>query len=340
MKKTTLLLSLLLATTALAARIEVPPGRALAPVESARKAEVLRSALSTFTLDDGSLWITHFAPAEREPGAIGITRFGADGTARLFLLSDWLPKGAIPRGRYGQIYAVTMLTDGRLAASGGWTDGRNSHNAVITLKPGKDGAYTTERIIELPGVYRLAAGPNNSIVVVTNDAMRRGGGPLLTIIDRNGAIVGDLFGVHASLSPVEASQNASDARLERVSENRMALYDPELATVIVFDLKVGDGKADAGGGFTRFIGDDATLDGTRVVGIDVTPDDEILVVRSGKIRGTFGTHLTIYDSRGGVKQSTTLDVPWNLMIRENDRIHGVVMRGKPHLDTIHLRAGK
>jgi hypothetical protein len=339
MRKTMLILSLLLANNALAVRLAVDPRTAVEPVDSPRKAKVLRDARAAFTLPDGSQWITHRVPAQREPGAIGVTRFGTDGTARVFLVSDWLPKGSIPRGWCGQVYGVTLLTDGRVAVSAGWTDGRNSHNAIVILSLRGDGRYDTDKVIELPGVAQIAGAPRNTILAVTNDANRRGGGPLLTLFDTEGRKIGAGFSDHLPVSAPEAAQNARKARLHRFGERRFAFYDPYSESVAVIDFEVLERETILTPIQVTFVGDDATTSALPVLDIDQSPDGDILVVRAGVIRGTPGTQLTIY-GEGAAKQSVILDRPWNLMLRENDRVRGVVLRGQVALDTVALAREK
>lgn len=339
MKKTILALSLIAAANAFAARLDIQPRRALDPVDSERMARVLRDARSEFTLEDGSKWIIHRVPAQNEPSAYGVTRFGADGSARVFLVSDWLPKGSIPRGWCGQVSAVAQLSDGRVLASAGWTDGTNSHNGIFVLRALPDGRYATDQLIELPGVAQIAGGPRNTIAAVTDDASIAGGGPLLTLLDTQGHVLGRWFD-GAALSAPAAAQNSVQARLQRISESRFALYDPSVEMIRVFDLAVANGRATLAVRTNVFVGDDAVSAGLHLIGIEAAADGDVLVARSGVIRGKPGTQLTVYDQHGGVRQSTTLDRPWNFMLRENGRIRGVVMRGDVVLDTIGMRAAE
>jgi hypothetical protein len=337
MKKTILTLSLLLAANAFSARLDIQPRTALEPVASARKAKVLRQARASITLDDGSQWIIHRVPAQHEPGAFGVTRFGADGSARVFLVSDWLPKGSIPRGLCGQVRGVTQLTDGRVAVSAAWTDGVTSHNAIFVLRVREDGRYDTERVIEVPGVSHIAAGPRSSIVAVTNDASRHGGGPMATVFDAQGRVLGAYFDQDSLLSPPAAAQNALQARLQRVGENGFALYDPQGDLIRVFELDVSARDVTLTPQANIFVGDDASTADLQVLGIEPTADGDIVVARVGLVRGNPTTQLTVYDRLGGVKESATLDRPWNLMLRENGRIQGLVLRGDASLDTVALR---
>lgn len=338
MKKITLFVSLFLAANALAARIDVPTRAGLEKVESPRKARVLGDARAAFTLDDGSQWITHGAPALREPGAIAVTRFGPDGSARAFIVSDWLPKGSIPIGWCGQVYGVALLDDGRVAVSAGWTDGRSSHNGIFVLRTGPDGGYTSERLIEVPGVARLVGASRNTILAVTTDATRRGGGPLLTLFDTTGRKFGTLFDHDRPISVPEAVQNAAKARLLKVGQDLFAFYDPFVESVIVFEMKVGENDALVSGRRTIFIGDDASTADLPVLGIDVSEDGDILVARVGMVRGTPATQLTLYGMDGLAKQSATVER--NLMFREDGRIRGVVMRNGVGLDSVSLRREK
>ncbi len=340
MRKTILGLLLLSAGNALALRLNVEPRRGFDPVDSPRKAKVLLDSRAAFTLEDGSQWITHGIPAQREPGAIGVTRFGPDGTVRLFLLSDWLPQGSIPGGMCGQIYGVALLTDGRVAVSAGWTDGHDSHNAILILNLRRDGRYDTDKVIEVPGVAQIAGAPRNTVLAITNDANLRGGGPLLTLYDTAGRRRAALFDDQLSVSASEAAQSSMKARLHRTGERGFVFYDPYKDSVIVFDLEVVEKEVIFTPIHVAFIGEDAATAGLPVLGIDASPDGDVVVARVGMIRGTYGTQLTVYGSDGSVKQSTTLDRPWNLILRENDRIRGVVLRDGVVLDTVAIARQK
>lgn len=339
MRKATLLVWLFLAANALAVRIDVAPRAALETVDS-RKARVLRDARAAFTLDDGSQWITHGAPALREPGAIAVTRFGSDGSARVFLVSDWLPKGSIPIGWCGQVYGVALLDDGRVAVSAGWTDGHSSHNGIFVLRAGPDGRYATDKLIEVPGVAQIAGAPRNTILAVTTDATRRGGGPLLTLFDTEGRKWGTLFDNDRPMPAPEAARNAAKAHLRRFDGGSFAFYDPFVESVTVFELEVGEKDAVFTPHRMIFIGDDAATADLPVLGIHVSEDGDLLVARVGIVRGTPGTQLTIYGRDGLAKQSATLERPWNVMFREEGRIRGVVMRDGVGLDSVSLHREK
>jgi hypothetical protein len=339
MKKTAIVLSILVAANVLAARIDIEPNRKLEAVDSERKARVLRDARGTFALEDGSQWITHSVPAKGEPSAIGVTRFGPDGSARVFLVSDWLPKGAIPRGRCGQVFSVALLNDGRVAVSAGWNDG-DSHNAVFVLRGLDDGRYATVKVIELPGVRQIAGGPGDTFVAVTSNASILGGGPMLTIIDTDGKILGGFFDGDPILNISRAVQNASAACLQRLGESRYALYDQSTEFIRVFDVGLEGTRANVATRTTIFIGDDPAGAELRVLGMKALADGDLLVARMGFIRGRAGTQLTIYDTNGGLKQSSVLEQPWNFMLQEHDRIRGVVMRDGVSLDTVNIRAAQ
>lgn len=338
MRKTLLGFSLLVASNVLAVRLEVKERMTFDPVASPRMAKVLRDARGAFTLPDGSQWITHATWAEREPSAIGVTRFGADGSERLFLLSDFLPKGTIPRGWVGQVYGVALLDDGRIAVSGGWTDKRTSHNAIIILRPLKDGSYETERVNKVPGVRQIVGAPRNTILAVTSDANLRDGGPLLTVYDTEGRMRARGFMHKGRFSPAEAARNASEAQLRRVTDTLFALYDPSGQEVVVFWMEVKDAETIWKGHSVLFVGDDASTAHLPIIGFDAWGNGDVLIARAGNIRGRVGTQLTLYAANShAVKQSIFLDRPWNHMLREHDKIHGVVHRGQVALDTVALQ---
>jgi hypothetical protein len=337
MKSTGIVVCLLVAANALAVRMDIDPHRKLEPAGSERLTKVLLDARGTFALEDGSQWIRHRVPAAAEPSAIGVTRFGPDGSARVYLVSDWLPKGTIPRGRCGQVFGVALLTDGRVAVSAGWNDGNDSYNAVLVLHALDDGRYATDKVIELPGVAQIAGGPRNTFVAVTSTVSIPGGGPMLTIFDTDGKILGRFFDGDPFLNIIQAVQNASAARLQRLGESRFALYDHATEIIRVFDVDFAGSRANVKTRASIFIDDAAGAD-VRVVGMQPSSDGDLLVARTGVIRGRPGTQLTIYDENGGVKQSSVLEHPWNFMLQEHGRVRGVVMRDGISLDTVIIRA--
>jgi hypothetical protein len=342
MKKIMFVLSLLATVSVFGARLDAPPRRNLNAVNSPRRAEVLREARGTFTLPDGSLWVTHPVPAESEPSAVGVTRFGIDGSTSVFLVSDWLPKGSIPNGWAGQVFSVTMLTDGRVATSAGWTDGHEAHNAIFILRGRGDGTYSTDKKFEWPGIAQIVGGPKSTILAATNDPFMRNGGPMLTLFNANGAAIGAHDGSKKpTLARLEAAQHARSVRLQRMSENRFAVYEPATNFVWVMDIEVAAKETIWTGVAGIFIGEDPRTAHLPVIGLETTPGgDEILVARTGRIDGKYGTKLTLYNRGGGgdVKQTTVTDAPWNLMIRENDQVHGVVRHRDVLLDTVRFVA--
>jgi len=336
MRMTIAVLSLLLAVEVSALNVAIPAQRTLNPVVSPRKAKVLRDARAAFTLPDGSQWIVHTVPAKREPSALGVTRFGADGAARVFLVSDWLPEGTIPGGSAGQVYGVGMLNDGRVLVSAGWQNHGGSHNAIFVLSAEAGGTYHTDKVFEVPGAAEIVGGPVNTILAVTNYPAMRGGGPLLTHFNTEGLRLG-AFG-SGDVSPAAAAKSAMAARLHRINENLYALYIPSREEVAVFHLSPGDREFIWSPRRHVFLGEDAAAAGMRVLGLESAGmADDLLVVRSGLYRGRPGTLLTVFGKYHKEKQSEFLDVPWNLMLREFGVIHGVVHRGDVHLDTVALK---
>jgi len=339
MKKTMIVACLLVAANALAARIEVDPHRKLEPAGSERMTKVLLDYRGAFALEDGSQWITHSVPAAAEPGAIGVTRFGPDGSARVFLVSDWLPRGAIPRGRCGQVFGVALLTDGRVAVSAGWNDG-DSHNAVIVLRALDDGRYATVKVIELPGVDQIAGGPRNTFVAVTSNASLPAGGPMLTIFNTDGKILGSFFDGDPFLNVSRAVQNAMAAQLQRLGESRFAFYDRSSEFIRVFDVHLAGTRANVTMRTSIFLGDDPAGANLKFLGMQAAPDGDLFVARMVSINGSYSTLLALYDENGGLKQKTVLEHPWNLMLQERGRVRGVVMRDGVSLDTVIVRAAQ
>lgn len=346
--KTAVILSLLVATSAVGARLEVAPDARAEVVQSPRKAQVLRAARAAFALPDGSQWVTHPVHPKRETSAVAVTRFGADGSADVYLVSDWLPKGTIPRGWCGQVYAVTQLTDSRVAVSAGWTDGSNSHNAILVLRATGDRRYKTDKVIRVPGVSQIVAGHRNSILAITNDASRRGGGPLLTVFTAAGEAIASGYDQARPISAAEAAQYAMKARLQRIGERRFAIYFPLDETVHVLDIEIrGPREATVTPIQNVFVGDEAALAAAPVLGIDGSASGDVVVVRVGQIRGTPGTQLTVYGRDSAVKQSVTLDRPWRLLLneqrdyervrQERGRLRGLLLRDSVALDSVAIR---
>jgi hypothetical protein len=328
--------SLVIAANAFAVRLEVAPETALTPVDSPRQAEALRNAIGVFRLPDRSLWVTRLKPSALDPSAMPVTRFAADSSVKEFFLSEWLPKGTLANDHGGQVRAVTQLDDGRVVVSGGWNDGKASYNAVFILRARDDGHYETEKVIRMPGVSGIAAIGGNSIVAVTDDAMRRG--PLLTLVNTEGQRRG-ILASDPAMSAIAAAQNASSGRLQRVGESSIAFYNPSEQKIYLIELNASSKDDVVAEKRVVSIGGDAALASLRVVGIDIAKDGDVIVARVGPLDGAFGTHLTIYGADDKVKKTVTVDRPWNHMLREEGRLQGVVP-GRPgrdiSFDTVRL----
>ncbi|MEA2337171.1 MAG: hypothetical protein QOE82_1178 [Thermoanaerobaculia bacterium] len=325
---------------AAAARLKVDPARRLEPVGSERMARVMRDAYAMFALPDGSKWIVHKVPAKREPGAMGVTRFGPDGAAHVFLLSDWLPKGTIPGGWCGQVYGVARFDDGRIGVSGGWTDGVNVHNAIFILGGRDHGAFDVEKLVELPSVRQLCAGPDDTILAITSDPGKRDGGPLLSLVRADGTVLPLGFLSAMPISAGDAAQRATKARISRYAERRFALYDPQIESVVLFDLRVAKGEAVLAGNNVIFIGDDPH--DPALLGFDVRPDGDLVVIRTGTVSGATATHLAVYDGSGAApalrKQTVITAHPWNFALPEAGGLRGVVFHDGVEFDTVEVEA--
>lgn len=337
MKLRILLVLFAVTSQAFAARLDVDSKRPMEAITSERKANVLIQARRVFSLPDGSLWVTHPVPAEREPSALGVTRFSADGSARVFLLTDWMRKGEVRHGWCGQVYGVALLDDGHLAVSGGWTDGSNSHNAIFVLKPRADGGYDTINRFDVPGVAELVAAAPDRIFAITNDPSRAGGGALLTLYNQEGVAISGYAPENRNTSVLEAAQNARNSRVVRISRYRFAIYNAFDRTVDVLDVKPETARGAVFAPFSKiFIDGDATIANLPVIGIAAT-QKEVLVVRSGNVRGHFGTLFTAYNSLADVTAESFLDRPWNFVFPENGKLRGVVHYKDAMLDTIEFQ---
>lgn len=328
--------SMLLASTVFA-DLNVRVAEEPIPSSSAR-GRVLRNAIKTFVLSDGSEWITHRLSGYRENSPIGITRIDRDGTEELFLGSNWLPDGTTAPGGAGQIYGITDL-EGGFAVAVGWNRDGRSRNAILVLS----GSYETVRIIEVPGISSVVGGPKSTILALTDDAAVAGGGPMLTVFDTAGTVLGRFF-PGQSRSPGEAVRNSIRSNLQQIASSRYALYDDLRETMFVFDLHVGDyvmpaprhkwvraagatnGAAKVAEHSRIFVGGDASFAQLVTVATHVAKDGRAIVVRTGLVDGAPRSVAAVYRGDGEVIGTWKSKHPWNTVIRSGNEFRGVVMR--------------
>jgi hypothetical protein len=200
----------------------------------------------------------------------------------------------------------------------------------------------TERVIELAGVARITDGPDGTVAALTSNASIRGGGPLLTILLPDGAAIAAYLSPLETLTAVEAAQNAGKARIQRVGERSFLLYDPSRGSILAFDLTVDVSRHEST--FTpirfTFVDEDPTTADLPVMDISGAEDGDVLVIRTGRVRGRFATLLTVYGSLSSVVEEAVLENPWNHAIAIADEIRGVVLRNSAHFDTIRFRRSK
>jgi hypothetical protein len=192
-----------------------------------------------------------------------------------------------------------------------------------------------------PGVAQIIGGPGNTIIAATSDASMKNGGPMITLFDANGNAIGahDGTGVNRG-SKLEALQHARNVCLQRISENRFAMYEPASSMILIQDVEA-EAKGNHWTGISGiFTGDDPHTAHLPVIGFEVSADgNEVLVARTGQIHGRYATQLRLYVTRShDVKQTSVTEVPWNFMLRDNDRVHGVVRHKDVVLDTVRFVA--
>lgn len=192
---------------------------------------------------DGSRFVVTPAPSESDPKAIAAALVMNDRTVHRFTAASLLPAGSVPAGHHGQINSAARLSATELAISLGYLRADKGVGGAIVIVTLRDGRWTPSRVIDMPGGVRdLAAGPNGTILAVTTDVVRLrrdGAAPLVTVLDREGRVVGELFDVPVASSAV-AARNAHRARLQPLAGGSFALFDDGAANVRTFDL-VADG---------------------------------------------------------------------------------------------------
>jgi uncharacterized protein YodC (DUF2158 family) len=323
-------------------------------IEDSRRIMLFRQSRSSQTLSDGTEWVTHPCPARKEPGCIAVTRL-LNGKATTFLAADFLPGApghTVPIGSGGQVYSVAALDDGTQAVSLGWNDGHDSHNAIVFLVSTGD-RYTSARVVELPCVRAIAAGPDGTVLAITSNASVRGGGPRLTLLDSQGTILGSWFDGDPSATPAQAARLASSLRLEKIASGRYTFFDPAVALLRVFNIDgtnpstramnlpnfVQARKGAASAAMTPLaaisLNDDLT--GQFVLDVHTTPHLVTSVTTVGSIDGQPRTRVTLYDTNGGVSGRWVSEHPWRHAEHHGNVLTGVVDRDDLWTESVTFR---
>lgn len=313
-----------------------PQSHAIDSVEKgSRRAKVLEKSVRTIAFADATEWVIHPVWAARETSPMGVTRFAADGAPELYLVSDWLPKGSIPRGYVGQVYGVADLEDGGVAATVGWNGRRGDvHNAVLFLERRGANDYHLRATVELPGVADVVRGPAGTAVVVTGAAQRTGGGPLLTVVNPTG-VVGEFFTPDTAGDAHLALRNIVHARLQHIGGATYALYDAGRQTLTRFNLIVKrEGRAELAVAETFSVDNDPALSAGRVVGLQVAANGSALIARVGRSESGPQTVVTRFSRTGLVDGTWVSQHPWNAVVPRRGGLGGVVSRGAVLVETV------
>lgn len=205
---------------------------------NARDVQVLLQARSTSVDLNGTSWIYHgLTGLQNDPMAAGVTAIRPDGSTRTYLATDILPRGTVPAGKVGLVYAITPLTTpGMFAATAGWhdADGR-AKTAVVFFREAADGTLSNYSVVPAPGARAIAAGPQDNAVVATLDPLHNGDTSLVTIVNANGNVLAT-WGPLEAPSVAAASDRIADVRLYQIERNTVAVYDP--ATQRVHAIRV------------------------------------------------------------------------------------------------------
>lgn len=305
-----------------------PHGFVRDDVADERRASTLRESHGALALSDGSEWALHPCGARQEPSCVAVTRF-AGGKQKAFIAADFLPNmpgGTIPIGKGGQIYSVAGLEDGQTAFSVGWNDGRDSHNAVVVVTFTNDHPVIN-RIVELPGVRAIVGATQGRILAVTTNALIPGGGPRLTLLDKQGKILHQwLDGGEQSVAG--AVRVANDIRLQQVVPDRYAVFDPSDMTIRILDLSSMTFRA------TTVLNDD--LAGQSVRDAYTSPNNVTAVVTVGPIAGRHRTAINLYGPDGAVVGRWFSEDPWQTVLHHGHVFTGVVVKDSVTTETVDL----
>jgi hypothetical protein len=145
-----------------------------------------------------------------------------------FAATDLLPAGSFAAGTAGQVFGAALLDDQEtLAVAIGWTNPKQRNiNGIAILKRSRDQWIPTHVIVAGGGVRDLAAGPANSIVAITTDAMRSRNNAdvaLVTVFDDAGDILAQPVRVRGGQSWETTGAQALGSTVERISPTSVGL---------------------------------------------------------------------------------------------------------------------
>lgn len=209
---------------------------------SDRAAALFENALRVVPLSDQSLLVIN-SSKRFEANAMVATLIGRDGQRQNFAATDWLPAAFVSPQTAGQIYSAAILDDGNtVAVSIGWTNasGRNINGIVVLDKSGQK--WQPRNAIVMRGSVRdIAAGPANSIaaMTVTPDRTQAKARNDIVLLSTAGKILMQLqpWG-KSDHNSAEAEERAIAARLQRVGNTDLAVFDLTGKVVTVFRLKI------------------------------------------------------------------------------------------------------
>src|ERR1044071_2658741 len=130
--------------------------------------------LRVSSLGDRMLFVASRTAAYEPHAMVGFV-VGPQGTAELHA-TDYLPPDVVAPRSVGQIYAATLLDDGRLALSIGWANAKaRTINGLAILKR-EGNARRSDRVIVMRGSVRdVVAGPDDTLVAVATDVVDNSG---------------------------------------------------------------------------------------------------------------------------------------------------------------------
>jgi hypothetical protein len=187
------------------------------------------------SLGDGMLFVALRATAYEPHAMVGFV-VGPQGTTELHA-TDYLPPDVVAPRSVGQIYAATLLDDGRLALSVGWTNAKaRTINGIAILKWEANG-WRRDRVIVMRGSVRdVAASPDDTLVAVATDVVDSSGNARIEVdlIDPARGIRSRLYDRSRSID--QAEQEALQIRLQRMPDRSVAVFDVAAGTMRLLSL--------------------------------------------------------------------------------------------------------
>lgn len=280
--------------------------------------------------DDGSRFVIHAHQTAADPKGMSAVLVGAGGVHH-FSAASLLPAGSVGDGHLGQIYSAARLGAGELAISIGYVTAAGRVTTAVAFTALRDGKWTTTRVVDFPaGVRDVLAGPGGTLLAVTTDLLKlrkEGVAPLLTVIDREGRVAGEMFDVVLAVHASDAARNAVGTRLQRLGDGRFALFEPDSASVRIFDL-----ARSAGGRFEPFVRQTISVAAvpqevaaSRVAiiqGVHVDRDGRVHVARSYASDKKAASVESIYDATGAIEHRTAPRA-YQATFWIDDTIHGL-----------------